>query len=60
MAEKQEKMTMNQRIEAFYRQSGGPSSPEIDKILAEHLMYGKDHGVPGKRKPSRMPWPRYF
>ncbi|HEX7065136.1 MAG TPA: hypothetical protein VF199_08745 [Bacillales bacterium] len=50
MTEEQEKLTMNQRIEAFYRQSGGPMNPEIGKILEDHLMNGKDHGVPGKKE----------
>jgi hypothetical protein len=48
--EEQEKMTMNQRIKAFYQQSGGPSSPEINKILEEHLRNGKDHGVKGRKE----------
>lgn len=50
MVEEREKMTMNERIEAFYRQSGGPMNPEVDKILEKHLMYGKDHGVHGRKE----------
>lgn len=50
MGEAHESMTMNQRIEAFYRQSGGPGNPEIDRILEKHLMNGKDHGVPGQKE----------
>lgn len=42
------KMTMEERIQAFYRQSGGPNNPEIDRILKQHLMHGKDHGIKGK------------
>lgn len=48
--EKQENLTMSQRIDAFYRQSGGPNNPEINRILEEHLMNGKDHGIPGRRE----------
>ncbi|HHY66984.1 MAG TPA: hypothetical protein GX517_07255 [Alicyclobacillus sp.] len=44
------KMTMEARIEAFYRQSGGPHNPRIDKLLQKHLLYGKDHGMPGYRE----------
>lgn len=43
-----EKMTMEERIQAFYRQSGGPNNPEIERILENHLRYGKDHGIRGK------------
>ncbi|MBX6353809.1 MAG: hypothetical protein IRZ10_10800 [Thermoflavifilum sp.] len=43
-------MTMQARIEAFYRQSGGPHNPQIQKILERHLLYAKDHGPPGKRE----------
>ncbi|UOE75812.1 hypothetical protein [Parageobacillus thermoglucosidasius] len=50
MKEEHEKMTMSQRIAAFYRQSGGPGNPQISRILEEHLLYGKDHGVPGKKE----------
>lgn len=50
MSDEQEKLTMKQRIDAFYRQSGGPNNPEITKILNKHLLYGKDHGVPGRRE----------
>ncbi|MBE3552017.1 MAG: hypothetical protein IMX06_04020 [Kyrpidia tusciae] len=44
------KMTMEQRIEAFYRQSGGPHNPQIQKLLQKHLLYGKDHGMPGYKE----------
>ncbi|HET7522442.1 MAG TPA: hypothetical protein VFJ73_03860 [Bacillales bacterium] len=50
MIEEHKKMTMNERIEAFYRQSGGPGNPEIDRILEEHLLNGKDHGPKGRRE----------
>ncbi|SIS85489.1 hypothetical protein [Alicyclobacillus vulcanalis] len=46
----QERLTMERRIEAFYRQSGGPNNPEIPKILEKHLLYGRDHGPKGKRE----------
>jgi hypothetical protein len=45
-----EKMTMEQRIEAFYRQSGGPHNSQIPKLLEKHLLYGKDHGMPGYKE----------
>lgn len=48
MSNEQEQLTMKKRIDAFYRQSGGPGNPEIAKILDEHLKYGKDHGVKGR------------
>lgn len=41
---------MQKRIEAFYRQSGGPNNPQIAKLLEKHLLYGKDHGPKGKRE----------
>ena len=44
------KMTMQERINYFYRQSGGPGNPDIDRILEEHLKNGKDHGVPGRKE----------
>lgn len=50
MSEEQEKMTMSQRIDYFYRQSGGPDNPQIKKILDEHLINGKDHGVRGRKE----------
>ena len=40
----QERLTMQRRIEAFYQQSGGPNSPEIDRFMDKHLRYGADHG----------------
>ena len=40
-------LSMEERIQAFYRQSGGPNNPDIEKILSHHLKYGKDHGTPG-------------
>lgn len=46
----EEQLTMQKRIEAFYKQSGGPNNPEIPKILERHLLYGKDHGPRGKRE----------
>jgi len=50
LSQEQEKLLMSQRIEAFYRQSGGPGSPVIDRILEEHLLNGKDHGVRGRKE----------
>ncbi|MFA8438415.1 hypothetical protein [Pueribacillus sp. YX66] len=50
MSDEQEQLTMQQRIQAFYRQSGGPGNPEIARIIDEHLKYGKDHGVKGKKE----------
>ncbi|NNV06028.1 hypothetical protein [Geobacillus sp. C56-T2] len=50
MRDEHEEWTMSQRIEAFYRQSGGPGSPVIRRLLERHLLYGKDHGIPGKRE----------
>lgn len=50
MSDEQENLTMRQRIDAFYRQSGGPGNPEIARILDKHLLYGKDHGIPGKKE----------
>lgn len=55
-----EKLTMKQRIDAFYRQSGGPGNPEIARILNEHLLYGKDHGVRGKREDVRDAFTEVF
>ena len=45
-----EKMTIEQRIAAFYRQSGGPHNDQIPKLLEKHLLYGKDHGMPGYKE----------
>lgn len=45
-----ESRTLQERIEAFYRQSGGPNNPEIQRILKHHLLYAKDHGVRGKQE----------
>lgn len=50
MSDEQEQLTMQQRIQEFYRQSGGPGNPEIARIIDEHLKYGKDHGVKGKKE----------
>lgn len=50
MSEEQENLTMSQRIDTFYRQSGGPGNPEIQRILEEHLKNGKDHGIPGRKE----------
>lgn len=44
------KMTMEERIQAFYRQSGGPHNSKIHKLLEEHLLNGKDHGMPGHKE----------
>lgn len=44
------KMTMEERIEAFYQQSGGPHNSQIPKLLEQHLLYGKDHGMPGYKE----------
>ncbi|QSO49907.1 hypothetical protein JZ786_15920 [Alicyclobacillus mengziensis] len=41
---------MQERIDAFYRQSGGPNNPNIKRFLDKHLMYGKDHGMPGRKE----------
>ncbi|MFA8438417.1 hypothetical protein [Pueribacillus sp. YX66] len=60
MSEEHEDLTMKQRIDAFYRQSGGPGSPEIAKILNEHLIYGKDHGVRGKKEDVRDAFTEVF
>ncbi|WP_216828516.1 hypothetical protein [Alkalihalobacterium elongatum] len=46
----QEKVTMSKRIQAFYDQSGGPNNPNINRIIQNHLLNGKDHGIPGKRE----------
>lgn len=55
-----EKLTMKQRIDAFYRQSGGPGSPEIPRLLNEHLLYGKDHGIRGKKEDVRDAFTEVF
>ncbi|QIA27418.1 hypothetical protein DYI95_007620 [Thermaerobacter sp. PB12/4term] len=44
------RMTMEERIQAFFRQSGGPNNPQIPKLVEKHLLYGKDHGIPGYRE----------
>lgn len=46
----EQKMTMEERIQAFYRQSGGPGNSKIKKLLEEHLRNGKDHGMPGRKE----------
>lgn len=46
----QEQLSLESRIQAFYRQSGGPGNPQIQKILQNHLLYGKDHGRSGYRE----------
>lgn len=56
----EENLTMKQRIEAFYRQSGGPGNPEIARILEEHLIYGKDHGIRGKKEDIRDAFTEVF
>lgn len=43
-------MTMEQRIQYFFRQSGGPNNPRIAELVEKHLLYGKDHGLPGYRE----------
>jgi hypothetical protein len=43
-------LTLQQRMEAFYRQSGGPNNPDVQRILNHHLLYGKDHGRRGYRQ----------
>jgi hypothetical protein len=45
--EAQESLSMNERIQYFYKQSGGPGNPEIKKVLDDHLRYGSDHGPRG-------------
>jgi hypothetical protein len=42
-----EAQTMQQRTQAFYKESGGPGNPRIKKVLDNHLRYGSDHGVSG-------------
>jgi hypothetical protein len=46
----EEDLTLEQRIEAFYRQSGGPNNPDVPRILNNHLLYSKDHGRHGYRQ----------
>ncbi|WP_051343896.1 hypothetical protein [Alicyclobacillus herbarius] len=46
----EEAFTLRQRMEAFYRQSGGPNNPDIQRILNNHLKNGKDHGRRGHRQ----------
>lgn len=60
MKHEDENLTMKQRIDAFYRQSGGPGSPEIKRILEEHLIYGKDHGIRGKKEDIRDAFTEVF
>lgn len=43
-------ISMEKRIQAFYKQSGGPHNPRIQRILEKHLLYGKDHGMAGYRE----------
>lgn len=50
MAPRSEDATMEQRIRAFYKQSGGPASPAIDQFMEKHLLFGKDHGYPGVKE----------
>ncbi|QQK78718.1 hypothetical protein HUG20_01580 [Salicibibacter cibi] len=50
MSEKNENMSMQERSDYFYRQSGGPGNPDIERILDEHLKNGKDHGAPGEKE----------
>ncbi|MDA8351907.1 MAG: hypothetical protein M0Z65_01670 [Firmicutes bacterium] len=44
------RMSMEERIQAFYRQSGGPNNPQIPELLEKHLLYGKDHGMDGYKE----------
>ena len=44
------RLTMQQRIDAFYAQSGGPHNPKIKQVLEDHLLYGQDHGVKGRKE----------
>lgn len=60
MRDDQENLTMQQRIQAFYQQSGGPGNPEIARILEEHLKFGKDHGIPGKKEDIRDAFTEVF
>ncbi len=43
-------MNVEERIQAFYRQSGGPLNERIPELIERHLLYGKDHGPPGRRE----------
>ncbi|PTX64705.1 hypothetical protein C8P63_102200 [Melghirimyces profundicolus] len=45
-----EKRTMEERIQAFYQQSGGPNNREIARLLEEHLLNGRDHGMTGYKE----------
>lgn len=60
MSNEQENLTMKQRIDAFYRQSGGPGNPDIERIIEEHLKYGKDHGIRGKKEDIRDAFTEVF
>jgi len=44
------RMSMEERIQAFYRQSGGPNNAQIPELLEKHLLYGKDHGMDGYKE----------
>jgi len=46
----QDIISMEKRIQAFYKQSGGPHNPQIQRILEKHLLYGKDHGMAGYKE----------
>jgi len=43
-------LSIEERIRAFYKQSGGPLNPRIPELIERHLLYGKDHGPPGRRE----------
>ena len=34
----EKKMSMEERIQAFYRQSGGPHNSQISELLEKHLF----------------------
>ncbi len=46
----EKKMSMEERIQAFYRQSGGPHNSQISGLLEKHLLYGEDHGMDGYKE----------
>ncbi|QQK74599.1 hypothetical protein HUG15_02600 [Salicibibacter cibarius] len=60
MSEKNENMSMQERIDYFYRQSGGPGNPEIERILKDHLLNGKDHGIPGQKEEPKDAFTEVF
>lgn len=46
----EKKMSMDEQIQAFYRQSGGPHNSQISELLEKHLLYGEDHGMEGYKE----------